>query len=48
VEASPPQLSADLLGRPFATNANASGPNFDALSIYIYWQDEHDRRNCNG
>jgi len=46
VEASVPQFSADLPGRPFAaTNANASGPNFDALSIYR--QDEHGRRNHN-
>jgi hypothetical protein len=52
VEASVPQFSADLPRRPSAaivpfaaTDANASGPKFDALSIY--WQDQHGRRNHN-
>jgi hypothetical protein len=52
VEASIPQFSTEPARTPFAaiipfaaTDANASGPKFDALSIY--WQDEHGRRNHN-
>jgi hypothetical protein len=45
VEASPSQLSADLPGRAITTNANASGPNFESLSVD--WQDKHCRCNSN-
>ncbi len=41
----PSQLSADLPVWPSFTKANASGPDFDPLSIY--WQDEHGHRNGN-